>query len=307
MVGRSAVGDRWLPVKPSGHRPVGRWAVGRLGSDSDFDFDFDGGEVNAMAVLVAVVGLAGEALVVVRGRAVRRRAERCVPAVVPDTGRAGRRGRIGASVGRLLRWSAGDRPVAVLLALAAGALVGGPAGPVAALVVGWAGWRLLPRVRSPGERRRAAEQDWLVRQLPLTADLLAACLGSSGSPAEAALAVAESVPSPMRDRLSGVAAQLALGAPPERCWEQLAADCPPMAPLARCLARTTLSGAPPATALAGLAQSQRAAAARAAHARVRRAGVLATAPLGLCFLPAFVLIGVAPVVIGLTGVFSQRL
>ncbi|MFF0389276.1 type II secretion system F family protein [Kitasatospora sp. NPDC004615] len=258
-------------------------------------------------VPVAAVGLAGEALAVVRGRAIRRRVGRCVPAVAAVPARDGRGGRGGDAVRRAIRWVVGDRPLAVLLGVSAAVLVGGWAGPVVGLVAGWAGWRSLPRIRSPGERRRTAEHDWLVRQLPLTADLLAACLGSSGSPAGAAFAVADSVPSPMRERLSGVAAQLSLGASPERCWEQLATDCPPMAPLARCLARTTLSGAPPATALAGLAQSQRAAAARAAHARVRRAGVLATAPLGLCFLPAFVLIGVVPVVMGLTGTFSQRL
>ncbi|WP_084224218.1 type II secretion system F family protein [Kitasatospora cheerisanensis] len=265
-----------------------------------------------MAILlpVAAAGLAGEALAAVRGRVVRRRAGRCVPAVTaaPARGGPGSRGdRVAAAVRRSTRWAAGDRPLAVLLGVSAAVLVGGWAGPAVGLAVGWGGWRLLPGVRSPGERRRAAERDWLVRQLPLAADLLAACLGSSGSPAAAASAVADSVPSPIRDRLAGVAAQLTLGASPERCWEQLAADCPPMAPLARCLARTTLSGAPPATALLGLAQSQRAAAARAAHARVRRAGVLATAPLGLCFLPAFVLIGVVPVVMGLTSTFSQRL
>ncbi|WP_189276659.1 type II secretion system F family protein [Kitasatospora griseola] len=258
-------------------------------------------------VPVAAVGLVGEVLAVVRGRAVRRRAGHCVPALTADPARDGRGAQVEEAARRAIRWLAGDRPSAVLLGVSAAVLVGGWAGLAVGLLVGWAGWWWLPRVRSPGERRRAAEQDWLVRQLPLTADLLAACLGSSGSPAGAAFAVADSVPSPMRDRLSGVAAQLSLGASPERCWEQLAADCPPMAPLARCLARTTLSGAPPATALVGLAQSQRAAAARAAHARVRRAGVLATAPLGLCFLPAFVLIGVVPVVMGLTGTFSQRL
>ncbi|MZE78830.1 type II secretion protein F, partial [Streptomyces sp. SID5475] len=31
------------------------------------------------------------------------------------------------------------------------------------------------------------------------------------------------------------------------------------------------------------------------------AAVLATAPLGLCFLPAFLTVGVAPVLIGLAG------
>ncbi|WP_233533550.1 type II secretion system F family protein [Kitasatospora sp. SolWspMP-SS2h] len=212
-----------------------------------------------------------------------------------------------AGVRRAVGWLAGDRPLAVLLGISVGALVGGWAGPVVGLLAGGAAWRLLPRVRSPDGRRQATGQDWLVRQLPLTAELLAACLGSSGSPAGAVAAVADSVPAPMRDRLAVVAAQLSLGAGPERCWEQLASDCPPLAPLARCLARTSLSGTPPAATLTGLAQSHRAAAARAAHTRVRRAGVLATAPLGLCFLPAFVLIGVVPVVTGLTAAFSQRL
>ncbi|MGW4383812.1 type II secretion system F family protein [Kitasatospora sp. NPDC004531] len=258
-----------------------------------------------MLLPVAAAGLTGQALAAARARAVRRRVGRCVPVVAAaDTARRGRVGDVGR---RAVRRLAGDRPLAVLLGAAVAVLVGGWAGAAVGAVAGWAGWRLLPRVRAPDGGRPVVEHGWLVRQLPLTADLLAACLGSSGSPAGAARAVADSVPSPMRERLSGVAAQLSLGASPERCWEGLAVDCPPMAPLARCLARTTRTGAPPATALVGLAQSQRAAAARAAHARVRRAGVLATAPLGLCFLPAFVLIGVVPVVMGLTGVFSQRL
>lgn len=36
-----------------------------------------------------------------------------------------------------------------------------------------------------------------------------------------------------------------------------------------------------------------------AEAAAHRVGVLAAAPLGLCFLPAFVCLGVAPVVLGL--------
>ncbi|WP_158702218.1 type II secretion system F family protein [Kitasatospora sp. MMS16-BH015] len=166
--------------------------------------------------------------------------------------------------------------------------------------------RWLPRPRSPTRRRQEREQELLAGQLPLTAELLAACLGSSSSPAAAAAAVAASVGSPMRERLTATAAELSLGAPPELCWERLGEDCPPLAPMARCLVRTSISGAPPATPLTGLAQAQRATARRAAHARVRRAGVLATAPLGVCFLPAFVLIGVTPVVMGLTALFAQR-
>ena len=44
---------------------------------------------------------------------------------------------------------------------------------------------------------------------------------------------------------------------------------------------------------------------RQTEAAVRRAGVWVLAPLGLCFLPAFVCLGVAPLVLGIAvGVFG---
>ncbi|MEV4614988.1 type II secretion system F family protein [Kitasatospora sp. NPDC049258] len=187
------------------------------------------------------------------------------------------------------------------------ALLGGPVGLAAGALVGPALWRWLPKRGSPAARRAADEQERLARQLPLTAELLAACLVSCASPAQAAAAVAAGVDPPMSTRLAKVAAQLSLGASPEDSWGRLADDCPPLAPLAGCLVRTSLSGAPPGESLSALAQSRRAEAGRAARARVRRAGVLATAPLGACFLPAFVLVGVVPVVMGLTELFAGRL
>jgi pilus assembly protein TadC len=38
-----------------------------------------------------------------------------------------------------------------------------------------------------------------------------------------------------------------------------------------------------------------------AAAAAERAGVLIAGPLGLCFLPAFVCLGIVPVVVGLAG------
>ncbi|MBP0455102.1 type II secretion system F family protein [Kitasatospora sp. RG8] len=186
-------------------------------------------------------------------------------------------------------------------AVALGGAVGAAAGALLAVVL----YRWLPRARSPDERQAALEEEQLTRQLPLTAELLAACLGSAASPAVALAAVGRSVGVPMGPRLVAIAAELALGAPPEVCWTRLGEEHPTLAPLARCLVRTSLSGAPATGPLIGLAHGRRTAAARTAHARVRRAGVLATAPLGLCFLPAFVLISVVPVVIGLTTRFAQ--
>ncbi|MEV6013155.1 hypothetical protein AB0M29_41130, partial [Streptomyces sp. NPDC051976] len=71
--------------------------------------------------------------------------------------------------------------------------------------------------------------------------------------------------------------------------------------LRRCPARAPATGAAPVAEMSRLAADHRARRARAALGRARRAAVLATAPLGLCFLPAFLLVGVAPVVIGLAG------
>ncbi|MEU6233184.1 type II secretion system F family protein [Kitasatospora sp. NPDC047058] len=187
------------------------------------------------------------------------------------------------------------------------ALIGGGAGPVVGVLLAAALYRWPPWARPQAERRAVLEEEQLTRQLPLTAELLAACLGSAASPAVAVAAVGRSVGAPMGPRLVAIAAELALGAPPEVCWIRLGAQHPALAPLGRCLVRTSLSGAPAAGPLTGLAHGLRTAAARTAHARVRRAGVLATAPLGLCFLPAFVLISVVPVVIGLTTRFAQAM
>ncbi|MFJ4666762.1 type II secretion system F family protein [Kitasatospora purpeofusca] len=267
----------------------------------------------AAPLVCVVVVLAGATA---GGRARRRwRAGRRAAALLdeeerPRRGRAaGRTPRRRPTTGESTALSGRVRRAATALGAGLGAAVflGGTAGLVtgALLAVGLHRW--LPRARSPAERRAELDEARLLRQLPLTAELLAACLGSAASPAAAVAAVGGSVGAPMGPRLLSTAAELALGAPPELCWHRLGEEYPPLAPLARCLVRTSLSGAPAATALAGLASGQRAEAVRAAHARVRRAGVLATAPLGLCFLPAFVLIGVVPVVVGLTTRFSQSM
>ncbi|MFB7376075.1 type II secretion system F family protein [Kitasatospora purpeofusca] len=266
------------------------------------------------APLVCVVAVLAGATA--GGRARRRwRAGRRAAALLDEEERP-RRGRAGARTSRRRPTARGStalpervRRAATALGAGLGAAVflGGTAGLVTGALLAAGLHRWLPRARSPAERRAELDEARLLRQLPLTAELLAACLGSAASPAAAVAAVGGSVGAPMGPRLLSTAAELALGAPPELCWHRLGEEHPPLAPLARCLVRTSLSGAPAATALAGLAGGQRAEAVRAAHARVRRAGVLATAPLGLCFLPAFVLIGVVPVVVGLTTRFSQSM
>ncbi|MEU0397412.1 type II secretion system F family protein [Streptomyces sp. NPDC006208] len=142
------------------------------------------------------------------------------------------------------------------------------------------------------------------RQLPLAADLLAACISAGAGPREAAEAVGESLGGPVGERLERAAAELRLGGEPAQAWGWFG-RIPGAGPLARCLERAESTGAPAAEPVARLAERFRADRARAVAARGRKAQVLITAPVGLCFLPAFLAVGVAPVVIGLAGGLLQ--
>ncbi len=183
--------------------------------------------------------------------------------------------------------------------LAVALLVGGVLGVLLGAAVLLGGPRLLATLESAGDR---ASREQLARDLPLALDLLAACL-AGGAPLPAAVrAVAAAVPGPCGVRLARVESALAVGSPPAEAWVALAEGDDPVAGAAvRALVRAGEGGAPVAAAVARLAGDARAEARAQAEQRARRAGVLAVAPLGLCFLPAFVLVGVVPVVVGLAG------
>jgi pilus assembly protein TadC len=71
--------------------------------------------------------------------------------------------------------------------------------------------------------------------------------------------------------------------------------------LLRLARRSASSGAALAQGVAELVDQSRHAAAHAATASAERASVLIAGPLGLCYLPAFVCLGIVPVVAGLAG------
>jgi pilus assembly protein TadC len=179
--------------------------------------------------------------------------------------------------------------------LAAWLLVGGTTGLLtgAALVV--AGERLLRRAAPDAE---AGVRTARIRELPGACDLLAVLL-SAGVPVGAALAaVGEAVPAPLGTELRNVAALYRLGAEPRRAW----ADAPPgLGSLGRTLVRAGESGSAVVPALHALAADTRAAGRAATEAAVRRAGVWVLAPLGACFLPAFLCLGVVPLVLGIAA------
>ncbi len=173
----------------------------------------------------------------------------------------------------------------------------GPAAPVGGLAAAVATWVVVGRAEPGDVRRRRAE---VRRDLPHAVELFAATLRAGAAPADGVALVAAALPGAAADRLSAVAARLAVGLDPVQVWEGLASD-PDLGRLGRTLARAHSSGAPVLASVEGLADDLAGAARADTEERARAVGVKAALPLGLCLLPAFVLVGIVPLVVGLAG------
>lgn len=195
-------------------------------------------------------------------------------------------------VGWMVRWR---WLLAALAGAGAASFIGGPAGLLAAPAAMVTAWVTLGRVE-PAEVRREREQ--ARRELPHVVRLLGTALAAGAAPADALEVVAQALPGAATGRLQPVAVRLRLGADPIATWAALTAD-PALAPLGRALARAQSGGVPVATAVARLADDLARAARADVEDRARAVGVRAAAPLGLCLLPAFLLIGIVPLVGGL--------
>lgn len=137
-------------------------------------------------------------------------------------------------------------------------------------------------------------------------DVLAVCLRAGMAVSAAAAAAAPSAPPQLARVLGRAADLLALGADPAVAWaipsgQPARPDDTHIEALLRLARRSASSGAALAGGVAELADQSRHDAAHAASAAAERAGVLIAGPLGLCFLPAFVCLGIVPVVAGLAG------
>ena len=187
------------------------------------------------------------------------------------------------------------RAVSALAGVAAwlllGGVVGGAVGAAVVLVLPV----LIARLEPARVRRERLE---LIRSAPLVADLLSAAL-MAGVPLEHAIpVVARAIGGPAGACLMGVHRRTALGEPVDRAWTGLSHS-PGLGGIARAVARSSRTGAPLAGLLAQSAEDLRSDASAAALAEVRATAVRAVLPLGLCLLPAFALIGIAPIVGGL--------
>jgi Flp pilus assembly protein TadB len=173
--------------------------------------------------------------------------------------------------------------------------VQGRAGPIAGMVAAVVAWELIGRAEPAHVRAR---HDAVRRDLPHVVALFAATLRAGAAPSDGIALVCTALPGAAADRLAVVAARLSLGLDPVQVWSSLADD-PQLGRLGRTLARAQQSGAPVVAAVERLGDELERAARADTEERARAVGVKAAVPLGLCLLPAFVLIGIVPLVVAL--------
>lgn len=181
------------------------------------------------------------------------------------------------------------------LGLALLALIGGVAGAIVGALAAAVAFRFLRGLDDGGAAERT---EVLAGQAPDVADMLAACVASGAGLERATREVADAVGSPADQLLAAAAAHMAMGAPPVEAWATLASH-EATAPIARTVIRSLDSGAPMADALSSCAGELRDIRRARVEALAQAVAVKAVAPLGLCFLPAFLLMGVVPLVAGL--------
>lgn len=182
-------------------------------------------------------------------------------------------------------------------AVALWVLLGGWLGVIAATVLVLVGPRILSRFESRGDRQRRMA---LQRQAPGFLELLAAVLASGAGLQSSLRVVADAIGEPTQSAVREVHLALEFGADPVDAWRSLHSE-PALAGLAEAGMRSATSGAPLSAVLQGLAGDLRRRHRAASQVAARTAGVRAVAPLAACFLPAFLLLGVVPVIASLAG------
>jgi tight adherence protein C len=188
------------------------------------------------------------------------------------------------------------RPVIVgaasLLGTAA-VVVAGPPPAIAAAVVGVA--VVVGRTR----RRVSALRRTVEAALPDAIELLVLCVHAGRSPAQAVVELARRAPPPLGDAFGAVERQLHRG---RRLADALAELPKLVGPGARELASSIAiadrEGLPLAPVLDRLAAEARADRRRLGEAAARRLPVRLSFPLVVCTLPSFVLLAIAPAVLG---------
>lgn len=191
---------------------------------------------------------------------------------------------------------------------------------LALAVVATLPWTLTDRTRAPAPAVRGAGPAGVPLgevDVAVLLDLADAALGAGASVPGTLLALGRAVSGPAPETAAPEAAApetgdeggtgtalrragraLLLGAPWTEAWDGAPEG---LVPLADALEPAWVGGAAPGPLLRQAAGSVRASRHREAQEAAARLGVRLVLPLGLCFLPAFVLLGLVPVVLAAGG------
>lgn len=178
-----------------------------------------------------------------------------------------------------------------------------PVGWTLVMVAGglaWAGRRWTQSLIDTAQRAGQGH-DGDARGLPLTlvCALLAGAMSAGADVRSALAAVANSLDraDPARDALDGTARRLALGV----AWRDAWIAPLHLAPVARALEPAWRMGASPVLALEAAARAAAVRDRRAAERSAAELGVRLVAPLTLCLLPSFVLVGIVPLLLAVAS------
>lgn len=206
------------------------------------------------------------------------------------------------------RWVAGReggmetrlRTLVTVPAAVTGSLVlivlGGPVWVVLPVTVVAAGiWVAMGWIESDAHRAR---RESVAAGLPQVCDLLACCL-QAGQPLRGAVRVVASVcDGPIAEDLGRVVDLVRVGECEASAWRELGQR-PEWRRLALDLARSVDTGSEVADAIRHHAELAREDAHQKRETDARAAGVRSVLPLTVCFLPAFFLVGIVPIIAGL--------
>jgi Flp pilus assembly protein TadB len=191
-------------------------------------------------------------------------------------------------------------PHAVLLGplgLLVGIHLGGVPGAGTGVGIGAAAGALLTRRAASTAQHHLRRQ--VDRDLPLALDLLSAALSAGLTPVAATLTAGRVLHGSLGTALLAVAARARAGLDPWSALEE--PGNPTLQRLAAAARRSAESGAPLQPWIAAVVLDLRSQDVPRAEEAARAAGAWAVLPLGLCFLPAYLALGVVPALIGLTS------
>ena len=230
-----------------------------------------------------VPGAAVAGAIVVAASRRRRHAGRALPSRADDFDRAGQRR---------------HRNRVLLFAAVAGVLVAAvaTAGPGVAIIAG------VCVAGATASRRRSAERarrQAIAEAMPDAIELLVMCIHAGLTPAQAIGELARLAPPPVRPGFAATEQRLHRGAGFADALAELTGHCGPSAlALVSALGTAVRDGLPLAPVLDRLTDEANAGRRRAGEAAARRLPVRLSFPLVVCTLPSFVLLAIAPAVLG---------